>query len=64
MPVTHAHCPTLQHTPQLIRTEPNASKNHGVVASCSSHLLNELKALGQITGKEQDASQSCVARAM
>jgi hypothetical protein len=41
----------------------NGSKNHGVVVSCSSHLLDELKATGQITGREKDAIQSCVARA-
>jgi hypothetical protein len=40
----------------------NGSKNHGVVASCSSQLLEELKVQGQITGKEKDAIQRCVAR--
>lgn len=40
----------------------NGSKNHGVVVSCSAHLLDELKAQGQITGKEKDVIQRCVAR--
>jgi hypothetical protein len=40
----------------------NGSKNHGVVVSCATHLLDELRASGLITGKEKDAIQSCVAR--
>jgi len=40
----------------------NGSKNHGVVASCAAHLLDELRAQGQITGREKDAIQRCVAR--
>jgi hypothetical protein len=40
----------------------NGSGNHGMLASCGSHLLDDLKKQGTISGPEKDAIQSCIAR--
>ena len=37
----------------------NGSQNHGIEVSCASHLLNELKTAGNLTGHDEAAIQRC-----
>ena len=39
------------------------AENHGDFVNCVSHMTNELKRLGLITGSEKESIQSCAAQA-
>ena len=47
----------------LISECADAAKNHGKFVSCVTHLANELKEYGVITGEEKSAIQSCAVKA-
>jgi len=41
----------------------DGASNHGQFVSCVSHMTNDLKKAGTITGQQKDAIQSCAGRA-
>jgi hypothetical protein len=49
--------------PDLIATCAEGASNHGQFVSCVSHLTNDLKKAGTITGQQKGAIQSCAAQA-
>jgi hypothetical protein len=49
--------------PDLIATCAEGASNHGQFVSCVSHLTNDLKKAGTITGQQKGAIQSCSAQA-
>jgi len=47
----------------LIVACAEGARNHGKFVSCVSHLTNQLKKVGTITGQQKGAIQSCAAQA-
>ena len=47
----------------LIMSCAEGASNHGQFVSCVSHVTNDLKKAGTITGQQEDAIQSCAAQA-
>ena len=47
----------------LIAACAEGARNHGQFVSCVSHMTNDLKKAGTITGQQKDAIQSCAGQA-
>jgi hypothetical protein len=47
----------------LIAACAEDARNHGQFVSCVSHMTNDLKKAGTITGQQKDAIQSCAGQA-
>jgi hypothetical protein len=47
----------------LVEPCADGVRNHGAYVRCVSHVTNDLKAAGELTGEEKDALQSCAGQA-
>jgi hypothetical protein len=61
--VTNTLFPTGCTISDLLTACANGASNHGQFMSCVSHMTNDLKRAGTITGQQKGSIQSCVAQA-